>query len=200
MPGTDIYLVLDMINDIVHEDGPNGKGGLGEQIQQRGVIGRSRSAIAKARAAGLRIGYVRVGFSPDYKECPVNSPVFSRHKQNGWLKLGSWGTEVHPQLKPEPRDFDIVKHRVSPFYGTTLEPMLRVLGSHRLVISGVSTNAVVQSAVREGHDRDFECVILEDCCAAFTAEEHAAAISSLGRFGAIANSESYAFGRADGAR
>jgi len=194
MTGTDMYLVLDMINDIVHEDGPNGKGGLGEQIQQRGVIPRTRAAIAKARAAGMRIGYVRVGFSPDYKECPPNSPVFGRHKQNGWLKLGSWGTEVHPQLTPAPEDFDIVKHRVSPFYGTALEPMLRVLGARRLVMSGVSTNAVVQSAMREGHDRDFECVLLEDCCAAFAAEEHQAAIANLGRFGTITSSETYKFG------
>ena len=75
MAGSDLYLVLDMINDIVHDDGPNGKGPMGEQLRQRGVIGRTKAAIAKARAGGMRIGYVRVGFSPDYKECPANSPV-----------------------------------------------------------------------------------------------------------------------------
>jgi nicotinamidase-related amidase len=194
MAGSDLYLVLDMINDIVHDDGPNGKGPMGEQLRQRGVIGRTKGAIAKARAAGLRIGYVRVGFSPDYKECPANSPVFSRHRQNGWLKLGTWGCEVHPELTPEADDFDIVKHRVSPFYGTALEPMLRVLGARRLVMSGVSTNAVVQAAMRDGHDRDFECVLLEDCCAAFSAEEHQAAVAGLARFGSIVSSQDYAFG------
>ncbi len=190
-----MYLVLDMINDLVHEEGPSGKGPLGEQIRSRGVIAKTKAAIARARRAGLPIGYVRVGFSPDYKECPANSPVFSRLRDNGLGKLGTWGTEVHPELTPEPGDFDIVKHRVSPFYCTNLEAILRVVGARRLYVAGVSSNAVVQATVREGHDRDFEMVILEDCCAAFSAEEHQAAIEGLGRFGTIVGSDAVSFER-----
>lgn len=67
-----IYLVLDMMNDLVHADGVNGKTAYGEQVRARGVIEKTRLAIHKARAAGLRIGFVRVGFSPDYRECPPN--------------------------------------------------------------------------------------------------------------------------------
>src|SRR5690348_14097786 len=90
-------------------------------IDRRAQQQRTKAVIAKARAAGAPIGYVRIGFSPDYRECPPNSPVFSRARSAGMFKLGTWGTEVHPELTPEPGDFDIVKHRVSPFYGTSLE-------------------------------------------------------------------------------
>jgi nicotinamidase-related amidase len=148
-----------------------------------------RRAIDKARAAGLRIGFVRVGFSPDYRECPPNSPIFSGARKNGVFKLGEWGTQVHPDLAQQPGDFDIVKHRVSPFYATTLEAILRAHGIRRIYCSGISTNAVVQAMVREGHDRDYEMVVLEDCCCALSAEEHQMAIATLKRFCRLTSSE-----------
>lgn len=188
-----IYLVLDMINDIVHPDGPNGSTGFAAEVQGRRIVERTAKAIAAARAANVPIGYVRVGFSPDYKECPPASPVFGPARERGLFKLGSWGTEVHPDLAPGSGDFDIVKHRVSPFYGTNLEPILRAHAIRRIYMSGISTNAVVQSAVREGHDRDYEIVLIEDCCAAMTAEEHASAVELMKRFVTLTNSEELRF-------
>jgi nicotinamidase-related amidase len=188
-----IYLVLDMENDLVHADGPNGKAAYGEQVRGRDIIAKTRRAIDKARAAGVPIGFVRVGFSPDYRECPPNSPIFSGARKNGIFKLGEWGTQVHPDLGQQPGDFDIVKHRVSPFYATSLEAILRAKGVRRIYCSGISTNAVVQAMVREGHDRDYEMVLLEDCCCALSAEEHEMAITSLKRFCRITTSEEVAF-------
>jgi nicotinamidase-related amidase len=177
-----IYLVLDMMNDLIHVDGPNGKAPYGEQARARNIIANTRRAIDKARAANLRIGFVRVGFSPDYRECPANSPIFSGARKNSIFKLGSWGTASHPDLGQQPADLDIVKHRVSPFHGTTLELLLRTHGIQRIYCSGISTNAVVQAAVRDGHDRDYEMVILEDCCCGLSTEEHEIAMKSLQRF------------------
>ena len=98
---------------------------------------------------------MRIGFSPDYRECPPSSRLFQGAKKAGLFKLGAWGTEVHPRLAPQPGRFDIVKHRVSPFYATTLEPILRTLGTRRLVVLGVSTSGAVLSALKDGHDRDY---------------------------------------------
>lgn len=177
-----IYLVLDMMNDLVHAEGPNGKAAYGEQVRGRNVIEKTRMAIDKARAAGLRIGFVRVGFSPDYRECPPNSPIFAGARKNDIFKLGTWGTETHPDLGQRAEDFDIVKHRVSPFYATTLDAILRAQGTQRIYCSGISTNAVVQATVRDGHDRDYEVVVLEDCCCALSAGEHESALGNLKRF------------------
>ena len=179
---TSIYLVLDMENDLVHEDGPNGKGPFGQQVAARGIIPKTADALRKARAAGVKVGYVRVGFSEDYRECPPNSPIFSAARKNGLFVLGKWGTEIHPGIAPDPSDFQIVKHRVSPFYSTNLEAILRANGITRIYCSGISTNAVVQATVREGHDRDYEIVVLEDCCCASSEEEHQHAIAGLKRF------------------
>ncbi|CAD6543218.1 Peroxyureidoacrylate/ureidoacrylate amidohydrolase RutB [Paraburkholderia hiiakae] len=188
-----IYLVLDMENDLVHADGPNGKAGYAEQVNGRRIIENTRRAVDKARAAGVAVGFVRVGFSPDYRECPPDSPIFSGARKNGIFKLGTWGTEVHPDLGQQSGDFDIVKHRVSPFYATSLEAILRARGIRRIYCSGISTNAVVQASVREGHDRDYPMTVLEDCCCAITADEHENAIAGLRRFCTLSTSRDVTF-------
>ena len=188
-----IYLVLDMMNDLVHAEGPNGKAAYGEQVRSRGILANTRAAIDKARAAGVPVGFVRVGFSADYRECPPNSPIFSGARKGGIFKLGAWGTETHPELDQRPGDFDIVKHRVSPFYSTSLEAILRAHAITRIYCSGISTNAVVQATVREGHDRDYEVVVIEDACCGLSAEEHEIAVKSFQRFCKLASSADVVF-------
>lgn len=189
-----ILLVMDMINDLVGDTGA-GASTYVPLMRERHVIENTRKAIAAARGAGVRIGYVRVGFSPDYRECPPASPIFSRAKRAGLFKLGTPGTAVHSALTPQEGDFDIVKHRVSPFYGTSLEPILRAHSIDRLFLCGVSTNGVVHTGVREAHDRDYECVVLDDCCAGATAEEHERALFCLGRFATIISTDALNFSR-----
>jgi len=187
-----LFLVMDMMNDIVAEDGFNAAT-YGVQVKQRNVLANTAAAIASARKAGAQVGYVRVGFSSDYRECPPASPIFSGARANKIFQLGTPGTEVHPALAPEPQDFDIVKHRVSPFYATALEAILRANGIERIVMCGVSTNGVVHSGAREAHDRDYEVVILEDCCAGVTADEHMHAVACLGRYATIVASTQFDF-------
>ena len=193
MSNNTLLLVMDMVNDLIHPEGPNGEKGYGPEVKSRDIVTKTAAAIVKARAADVQVGFVRIGFSPDYRECPPDSPIFSKAREAGLFKLGTWGTEVHPDLGSHESDFDIVKHRVSPFYGTALEPILLANGIGRLVMCGVSTNAVVQSGVREAHDRDYACVLLEDCCAALTAEEHELAIKSLSRFCTVATVAEFSF-------
>jgi nicotinamidase-related amidase len=188
-----IYLVLDMMNDLVNADGPNGNGPYGQQVRERRILENTRAAIDKARAVGVPIGFVRVGFSSDYRECPPSSPIFSKAHENGIFKLGEWGTETHPYLAQQPEDFNVVKHRVSPFYATSLEAILRANNINKIYCSGISTNAVVQAAVRDGHDRDYSMVVLEDCCCGTSSEEHSIAIKSLKRFCLITTSTDVEF-------
>ncbi len=188
-----IYLILDMQNDLVHIDGPNGTSPLGQQVRARAIIGNTARAIEKARAAKIAVGFVRVGFSPDYHECPTGSQVFSSAPKMGLFKLGGFGTDIHPELNQQAGDVQVVKHRVSPFYSTTLEVQLKALGIQRIYCSGVSTQAVVQATVRDAHDRDFDVVVLEDCTAAHSEEEHRNSMNSIGRFCRVMSSETVDF-------
>lgn len=178
----EILLVLDMQNDLVSADGPNANSPTGLQVAERRILEKTAAAIEKARAAGVRVGYVRVGFSPDYRECPSSSPVFGGLPKAGLLKLGEWGAEIHSVLAPRAEDLQVIKSRVSPFFQTNLDLQLRTLGIGRIYCCGVSTQAVVQATVRDAHDRDYEVVLLEDCCAAHSAQEHANSVGSIERF------------------
>lgn len=184
MPSNKILLVMDMMNDLIHPDGMGGKSYV-PQCQERGVYDNTKLAIKSARAAGIIVGYVRVGFSPDYVECPLGSPVFSKAKENNVFQLNSWGTQVLEEFAPNTGDPDIIKHRVSPFYATKLEALLSAQNIKELILCGVSTNGVVSAAVREGHDRDYVCTVLEDCCAGATSEEHEHALAGLHRYAQI---------------
>ena len=190
MASTSMLLVMDMINDLVHEDGPSA---YKHELARRETLGRTAALIDNARSRRIRIGYVRIGFSPGYLECPPNSPIFSGARKAGMFQLGEWGTEVHPLLAPRPEDADIVKHRVSPFYGTRLEPLLRAHDIRRLYLCGISTIGVVASGTREGADRDYEIVVVEDCCCAISQVEHEAGMTSIKRFGRFAQSKELEF-------
>jgi len=174
------YVVMDLVNDLVHEAGPNGAD-LGKEAARRGVIANTALALERARAAKALVGFVRVGFDPlgGYADCSKTSPLFSGIAKYGILKLGTWGTELHEGIDRRPGELDIVKQRVSPFHATHLEAVLRANAVERLVLSGVSTNFVVNSGVREGHDRDYEVVVLQDCCSAGSQAEHDRALESF---------------------
>ncbi|MET0192895.1 MAG: cysteine hydrolase [Hyphomicrobiaceae bacterium] len=168
-----LYLVLDLINDIVTGTSP-----LVAEVERRGVLARSAEAIAKARAAGVPIAYVRVGFSGE-QDRPRCSPFLRPFYDAGYLQLGARGTQVHAAVTPQPGDLDIVKHRVSAFWGTELDMILRARGIDKIYVSGVSTTYAVSSTVREAHDRDLDIVLIEDLCAAGSLAEHEAAIAAL---------------------
>jgi nicotinamidase-related amidase len=185
-----VLLVADMINDLVNTDGGTA---YKSELIRTGAVENMAKAIARARAASVPVVYIRVGFSEDYRECPVQSPIFQGAKTARLFQLGTWGTEIHPLLEPKDGDFDVVKHRVSPFYGTTLLPVLGALGAHRLVVGGVSTGGVVLSAAKDGHDRDYQMMILDDCCCAGSEAEHQALIASMQRYAGITTSASVDF-------
>tara|TARA_B100001093_G_scaffold476037_1_gene502078 strand:- start:1933 stop:2520 length:588 start_codon:yes stop_codon:yes gene_type:complete len=185
-----VLLIGDMINDLVHEDGPSP---YLKEVRRRKIIENNAMVIDKAREAGILIGFIRVGFSPDYREVSARSPLFTGAMKAGRFKLGTWGTEVHPDLSLKEGDFDIIKHRVSPFYGTRMNPLLRAQGVENIYITGISTSGVVLSTAKEGHDRDFVITIIEDCCCAGSEDDHQAVLHICERFASITKSEEVDF-------
>jgi len=87
-------LVLDMMNEIVRADGAWAEMGYGygPQAEERKVVEKTARAIQNARADGIPVIYVTVGFSESYAEWPSESPVFTDEgKKARLLRLGTWG-------------------------------------------------------------------------------------------------------------
>ncbi|HET6858783.1 MAG TPA: isochorismatase family cysteine hydrolase [Streptomyces sp.] len=182
-------LVLDLINALVHPDGKYAADGYGEQVARRGVLERAATAIARARAAGVPVIYVVVGFSPGYADWPASSELFASARDGDRVLLGTWGTQVHDALKPAADEPVVEKRRISPFFGTHLDVLLRNLGVNTLLLTGVTTDLVVLSTARDGHDRDYRIEVLEDATATDSQETHDAALKVIARTAAVSTVE-----------
>jgi nicotinamidase-related amidase len=180
-------VVMDYINEIIHPDGKfKGKGYAAFAVENK-TLENVAEAVNVAREKGISIVYVKTGFSDDYKEQPKNSPLFGKADQFQALKLGTWATEFHKSLDIQPQDLVVVKHRVSPFYGTSLDSFLRNDGTQQVYLAGVATDLVVQAAARDAHDRDYGVFVLSDCCAAGSMEDHNSSLKTLSKIATVGN-------------
>ncbi len=176
-------VLVDLINDLIHPDGAMPS--CAAEVQRRGVLAAANQALERSRARRWPTILVKVGFRPGYPELPAHAPLLGRARELGALRLGLWGTEFHADLAVDPSDPVLVKHRLSPFHGTALATLLRAAGIGQLLLGGVSTAWALQAAAREGHDRDFHVVLVEDACAAATPQEHDHSIGQLSRLATV---------------
>ncbi len=139
---------------------------------------RASSVLRAARAAGMPVIHVQVGFRPGLPELSSRNKLFASIKsspEHQKLFQGPAGA-IHPALGPEPNDIVVTKHRVSAFAGTDLEMILRAQEIETLVLFGIATSGVVLSTLLDAFDADYQIVVISDCCADSDAELHTALI------------------------
>jgi nicotinamidase-related amidase len=146
---------------------------------QPGIVGRLpdpdaqlelvAGVIARARQAGLTVGYVRVAFTEDeLAAVPPTNLGFSAIAASGAgpaMHADAPGTQVHDAVAPQPEDIVVRKTRVGAFSTTDLHEQLRDRGVDTIVLAGISTSGVVLSTVRDGADRDYRIYVLSDASA-----------------------------------
>src|SRR5690606_5669825 len=79
-------------------------------------------------------------------------------------------------------DIVVTKPRYGAFHGTALELILRGRGVRTVVLTGVSTHVCVETTAREAFVRDYYTVVVSDGTAAYSQEEHEAALKIIDRF------------------
>ena len=165
-----LLLTIDFINDIVH---PEGKiNGPSLMVQQHNVIEHANRAIDLARRDGSIIAHVRVGFNDHFHECGQHSPIFQHIKNKKALLLNTWATEFHTSLNVQKDDHVLTKRRISAYYNSGLESLLKKNHINHITLCGVSTNMAIESTVRELHDRDYCVTVLAKACAAENTTTH----------------------------
>jgi nicotinamidase-related amidase len=86
------------------------------------------------------------------------------------------------QLQPEHSDYFVLKPKHSGFFATTLETLLRYLGTRRLVITGVAGNFCVLFTANDAYMHDYELLIPADCIASNTKQENRQALELMRKF------------------
>lgn len=178
------------------EDGPHLKAPpLQAQIAERDVLATAERVLASARDSGVLVVHVRLAFDPTYKLRTNRLPRFAPYEANQVMLADSPEAQIVKTLAPAEDEPVIDKGCVNPFIGTPLRDMLAAHGVDEVVLGGVATNLVVESAARHASDCGLQVTVVEDMCASFSPELHTFAVEKvLPLFGAVASSTELTFG------
>jgi nicotinamidase-related amidase len=170
-------IVIDMQNDFCHRDG--WLASIGVDVEPaRAPIAPLVALLPVLRAAGVPVVWVNWGSRPDR----LNLSPSLLHVYNGSgagtglgdalpatgsavLQAGSWSAQVVDELAPDPRDIRVDKHRMSGFWDTPLNSILRNLRIDTLLFAGVNLDQCVLHTLADANFAGFDTLLLEDCAA-----------------------------------
>ncbi|MDB5473185.1 MAG: Amidase related to nicotinamidase [Devosia sp.] len=170
-------VVIDMQNDFCAPGGWTHRSGL-DYTRCRNAIPGVQRALRAARAHGMWViwvywynrGDLRNLGAPtlySFKHSPDQKGIGQDLDHGPVLTEGSWGAEIVDELKPlmDEDDIHIEKVRMSGFYGTHLDQVLRAQGVSTLFLAGVNIDQCVTTTMEDAYFRDYNGVLLEDACA-----------------------------------
>lgn len=172
-------IVVDMQNDFATRGGMFDRAGI-DIGPICAIVDRSARVLDAARAAGMVVVYVKMGFHEDLSDAgKPDSPTWLKHlplhagepivapdgTTSRILIRDTWNTDIVDALRPHDEDLQLYKHRYSAFFCTDLDEILRARGVDHLIVLGATTSVCVEATVRDAMFRDYHCVVLEDCTA-----------------------------------
>jgi nicotinamidase-related amidase len=161
-------LLIDVINDL---EFPEADQMLSAALQMAEHLLRLKK---RARKAGVPAIYVNDNFG----KWKSDFRATIEHCLSGNVR----GREVAKMLRPQEEDYFVLKPKHSGFFSTTLETLLRYLGSNRLILTGIAGNFCVLFTANDAYMRDYDLVVPPDCTVSNTAEENERALQLMRKF------------------
>ena len=159
VPGRTAVVVIDPQNDFLHLDGWYAKSGV-DISHMRASIEPTKRLVRAARDRRVPVVWTRHG----YKSMRDAGP-FIEHRpflKDGGLRQGTWGYEILADLEPHPGDWVIDKMRLSAFFQSNLELVLRSLEAETVLFAGVLTNQCVAATSKDASFRDFKPIVVAE--------------------------------------
>jgi len=190
MPADTALLLLDYQVGLAQE-GPHCLAPpLAAQVRVRGVIAAAAQVLDVARSVGLPVFHVRLAFDPTYRLRTNRLARFAGYQQNRTMLAGSPEAQIVADLAPLDGEPVIDKSCVDPFIGTPLREVFAAEGIRHVVLGGIATHLVVESAARHASDSGLQVSVVEELCAAPDQAVHAyACATTLPLFGTVTTAE-----------
>jgi ureidoacrylate peracid hydrolase len=172
-PARTALVVVDMRNAFVNPGGLLDQAGIDISGAPK-VLAAARVAIQAARALGIPVVFLQIGYPADLstgggplspnprKELALRLMDGRPELRGKLLVWGTWDAAIADAVRPEPGDAVIAKARYSGFAGTPLDPWLRSRGIRTLLFVGVATNVCVESTIRDAFFLEYWPVLVED--------------------------------------
>ncbi|KAJ5919820.1 hypothetical protein N7454_009655 [Penicillium verhagenii] len=151
--GATTLLLLDLQNGIVEQVGA-----------PPAYLERLTTAISAARDHKLNVVHVVTAFRKGYPENNPNNSSVPAVAARGLFQEGDDAVKIHTAATPTSEEPVITKRRVSAFFSTELDMLLRCSNTDHIVIAGLATSGAVLSTVRQAADLDYRVTILRDLC------------------------------------
>jgi nicotinamidase-related amidase len=127
------------------------------------IVSRSAQLAQAFRERGFPVVLVNVaGRAPGRTDAGIRNYAFPP----------DW-TELVAELKQQPSDLLVTKHRVGAFLGTSLDELLRERGVTQIFLAGVSTSGGVESTARSAYDLGYHVVFVSDAMTDMNDDAHA---------------------------
>ncbi|WP_018700151.1 isochorismatase family protein [Amorphus coralli] len=178
-PATTALVVIDMQGTFCEPGGP------AEVEASRGIVAPINALTEALRPMGVPVIWVlhanvQVGGASDW-ELFYNHIVADHVRERTLESMRPGRQEVWRDLVVGPDDLTVIKNRYSALVpgASSLERILRNLGVDTILIAGTKTNVCCESTARDAMMLDFRTVMVEDCCAALSDDEHRAALETI---------------------
>lgn len=178
-------LIIDMQNDSLHDEGYLAK--LARISDTKFDLAFRRSAIPGIRK--LARGFREIGAAVVYCQTVVERDwsdsglprLLKRPQVEGltYFVRGTWGAQVVDELAPTEKDYVVIAKCYNKFLYSALELYLRNKAIDTLILTGVGTNACVQSTLRGAADLGYRTIVATDGTAAKSPEIHQAALKEI---------------------
>jgi ureidoacrylate peracid hydrolase len=160
-------------------------GSSAEVPASRGIVEPINGLTAELRELGVPVIWVlhsnsRIGDKSDW-ELFFNTIVADDVRERTLESLTAEKQSVWSGLVTAPADHTVLKNRYSALIpgSSPLERVLRGMGIDTILVAGTKTNICCESTARDAMMLDFKVVLVEDCCAALSDDEHRSALENI---------------------
>jgi ureidoacrylate peracid hydrolase len=183
-PSETALLVIDPQNAFCHPEGTLGKSGV-DVTPLAAVVPRIVDLMGVCDARGIPVICTHhTNHLDDAGRARHRIEPHTSKRATIACQPGTWDAAFVAEVSEAlPADAHVVdKHRWSAFFGTSLDGLLQVLGARLLIVTGTTTNACIETTVRDAYMRDFDVVIPRECVAGVRQDWHDVALEVWERY------------------